>query len=287
MEHWAYDPLSGNDIDYLMNLVTSRFPKANDFGPREPHPPNYNPTPIDLFSSRQIYTPAKDEEINRYSNTEYPNWIKACRQALLKIHEKLQLEAGEPEFVFAISNDGTRPGKDALVSITAQGNFQICAPPYISKTFPPPTSEPMIPNPPTPPRGRWSSFSEVLDRTINLPNLLRDPFAVPHSAFQTEHRRDPNGFFYKPGRPTEPGDTITLECEQWRHSSGEEYFVGRIFPDLSVTEGQGALTCEVHAENLTNPVVKLIPVRITVKRVDSREPSNALIEKLRYLTKSK
>ena len=90
-----------------MNLVTSRFPKANDFGPREPDPPNYNPTFIDLFSSRQVYTPAKDEEINRYSNMEYPNWIKACRQALLKIHEKLQLEAGEPEFVFAISNDGT------------------------------------------------------------------------------------------------------------------------------------------------------------------------------------
>ena len=287
VEHFVYEPLSSDDIDPLMDLIMSRFPKAYDFGPREPDPPNYNPTFIDLFSSRQIYTPAKDEEINRYSNTEYPNWIKACREALLIIYEKLQLEAGEPEFVFAISNDGTRPGKDALVNMVAQGGFKICAPPYISKAFPPPAKEPMIPNPPKPPRGHWSSLSEMLDRTIDLPSLLRDPFVIPPSAFQTEHRRDPNGLFYKPDRPTDPGDTITLECEQWRHGSGEKYLAGRIFPDLSIPEVQGALTCEVHAENLTNPVVKLIPVRITVKRVDSTEPTKALIEKLRYATKSK
>ena len=278
LEHIVYDPLPDEAIESLMEFLITRFPKATDFGPREPNPKNHNLIVLNILASREVYIPARKEEIDRYSNRDYPNWLRECREALSGIHDRLQLSI-EPRFAFAISNEGTYPGKDALVNIVAEGNFKIYVPPYISKSEKLSREEPMIPTPPAPPRGRRSSRYSELNRSINFPNLLSP------SAFQTDQRRDPNGFFYKPGRPTIPGDTITLECEQWRHSTGDEFFTGRISIDPTVQEMKGALTCEVHAENLSEPVEKLIPVRIAIKRVDSVERARELIGDLEYGSK--
>ena len=249
-EHLVYDPLSNDDIDSLMDLLTRRFP---------------------------------EEDTDRYSNRDYPKWVRECREALSDIHEKLQIETGEPRFNFVISNEGARPGKDVLVDIVAEGNFKIYAPPYVSESERQSPQEPMLPPPPTPPKGRSRSLHNELNRSI----LLRAPLLLSPPSYQTDHRRDPNGFFYKPGRPTIPGNTITLECEQWRHSTGSKSFLGRISLDLAIQQTQGALTCEVHAENLTEPVAKLIPVSVTVKRVDSTERTKKLIEEIRYVSKSR
>ena len=284
LEHIVYDPLPDEAIESLMEFLITRFPKATDFGSREAAPRNYNP-PLDILAPREVYVPAKDKEIGRYSNRDYPNWIRECRESLSSIQEKLQIETGEPRFAFAISNEGTCPGKDALVNIVAEGNFKIYVPPNISKSEKLSREEPMIPTPPAPPRGRRSSLYSELNRSMNFPNFLRDPFILSPSTFQTDQRRDPNGFFYKPGRPTIPGDTITLECEQWRHNTGDELFTGRISIDPTVQEMKGALTCEVQAENLSEPVEKLIPVRIAIKRVDSAERARELIEELEYVSK--
>ena len=285
-EHIIYDPLPDETIESLMDLLTTKFPKATDFGPREPAPPNYTPTIIDLFVPREVYVPAKDEEIDRYSNRDYPKWIRECRESLSSIQEKLQIETEEPEFTFAILNEGTRPGKDVLVNIVAQGNFKIYVPPNIPESERLSRQEPMLPTPPSPPSGRWSSLRNELDRSIRLPHIFRGPFTLSPSAFQSDQRRDPNGFFYKPGRPTTPGDTVTLECEQWRHNTGDEIFTGQISVAPTAQEIRGALTCKVHAENLSEPVEKLIPVSIIIRRVNSAERARELIEDLKYDSQS-
>lgn len=286
LEHIIYAPLSDETVESLMELLTTRFPKATDFGQPESQQRNYNTTIFDLLAPRGLYIPVKDDEIDRYSNRDYPKWVTDCRKSLSSIHEKLQLEYEELDFVFAIANEGTRPGKDTLVNIIAKGNFKIYVPPYRPESEELSRQEPMVPTPPSPPTSRWSSLRNELNRSMISPNFLPDPFSLSPPAFQNNQRRDPNGFFYKPGRPTAPGDTITLECEQWRHNTGDERFTGRIFVAPTAQEISGALTCEVHAENLTKPVTTLIPVRITIKSVDSEEQARELIERLEYRSRS-
>ena len=228
------------------------------------------------------YIPASEEEINRYRNSAYPGWLRACREALSVIHEKLQERDGDSKFTFSISNDGTRPAKDALLNIIAEGNLKIYVPVYNPKSEKPTEQEPILPTPPTPPRGRWSSLHNILNRSTNLNGLLRDPFLINPSIFDKDRRRDPNGFYYKPNRPTTQGEFISLECEQWRHSIGPEHFSGHISVDPYDDEIQGALICEVHAENLAEPVERTIPVRINIKRIRPVERARNLVEELSF-----
>ena len=286
IEHIIYDPLSDETVKSLMELLTTKFPKATYFGRRESEQRNYDATIFDLLAPRGVYIPAKDEEVDRYSNRDYPKWIRDCRKSLSSIHEKLQIESERLSFVFAIANEGSSPGKDALVNIVAKGNFKIHAPPYIPESEKLSELQVMLPTPPSPPNGRWSSLRNELDRSMILSNIFRDPFALSLPPLQNSQRRDPNGFFYKPGRPTTPGDTITLECEQWRHNTGKELFTGRISVAPTAQEIKGALICEVHAENLTEPGTTLIHVRITTTRADSAQRAMQLIEQLEYLSKS-
>ena len=228
LEHPVYKPLPSDIIEFLMDRLTTRFPRATDFGPRDPGPRNPNPSIVDLVVPREVYVPAKEEEIDQYSNRDYPTWVRECKKALSSLHEKLQLESGDPEFTFAISNVGSRPGNSALVNIIAKGNLEIYVKAYMPEAEQSPAMEPVLPSPPTPPVGRWSSFHDQLSRSMAWSNLLRDPFRPTSLPPLADRRRDPNAFFYKPNRPTTPGDSITLECDQWRHSTGAQHFSGLI-----------------------------------------------------------
>ncbi len=283
MDHVIYKPLSEDAIESLLTLLTTRFPKATNFGSSEAPRNSHLPSLVDPLAHLRSYIPASEEEINRYRNSAYPGWLTECREALCLIHEKLQERDVDSEFTFSISNEGTRPAKDALLNIIAQGDLKIYVPIYVPRSEKPTQPEPMLPTPPIPPRGRWSSLQNLLGRSLNLGGLLRDPFQFDPSILGKDSRRDPNDFYYKPNRPTTPGEIISLECEQWRHSTGPELFSGHISVDPYDDEIQGALICEVHAENLAEPVEKTIPVRINIKREQSVEQARKLVEELGFL----
>ena len=198
----------------------------------------------------------------------------------------MQQKEGLPFFRFKVTNVGTRPGKDALVVIRARGNFQICPPPY-EEDGSEETEDTVlkVPSPPTPPRGRWRSSNTSLtslERILQNWNALnRSPGleypTLPVAPFPSIRlRRDPNAFYYKPARITEPAEEFSLECEQWRHGTGSESFVGDIFVKEGVTKASGALECEVHAENLFKPAFRRIPVRIELKHAST----GGIVEKL-------
>lgn len=282
LKHLVYDPLPDDTIESLMDRLTTRFPKATDFGSREPEPRSHSPTLVDLIASRRVYVPSTDEEIDQYTNRDYPKWVSECRTVLSNLHKRLQNEAGEPEFTFAISNVGNRPGNSALLNIVAKGNLEIYVEEYKPDTEQSPSIESVLPSPPTPPVGRWNSIYDKLGLSLALPNILQDPFrpALPPSPADTS--RDPNAFYYKPNRPTTPSGSITLECEQWRHSTGAQHFSGLTSIAPNAEEVRGALICQIHAENLSIPVEKLIPVRITTTRASTEEYAVNLVEKLEF-----
>ena len=275
LEYLVFDPLSSDEVETLMNLLSNSFPKTTDFGSSKPVTRDRAKFRADDILGLRTYHPPTEVEIDRYNNQEYPGWIRECRKVLTNLHEQLQKEVGQPAFTFAISNQGTRPGNNALVNIVAKGNFKIYVPPYTPEWDEDIHSRGKLPDPPRPPQ--WKSLISQLNRPWSIPSFTQDALSVLP---QTNRGRDLNGFYYKPSRPVTPGESITLECEQWRHSTGEKQFWGHLHVDPNVEQVSGALVCEVHAENLSSPVKKLISVSIHRKKGDTTGPAKALVQSL-------
>ena len=292
IEYCIFEPLSSGEVEALMDSIVGRYPMATKFGPLESAEDDKNMTAREWLDRRSAIGPPKDEEIAKYRDRDYPGWVRQCRKMLSDLHEELQREAGHPTFTFAVTNEGTRPGNDALVVIEAMGHFRICPPPYKGEFNEDTEEELALPRPPRPPRGpqapnsldtalgigRIAETVNLLQRTVNPFNT--EPLYLPPPVGPYEQRRDPNGFFYKPDRPAEPGESFALECEQWRHSTGQEHFLGEIFFDTELDEIRGALWCAVHAENLSSPVRIQSPVRIAVRKVLSYDRAQDLVKKL-------
>ena len=191
------------------------------------------------------------------------------------------------EFAFLAENSGTRPAADALVMIEARGGFEIRPPPFedtdedregeddASGSLESGALRP----PPVAPRGRWKNTvggqpGDVL-RALDLfgrslqdisgiaypdPDILSRPLAFP--SLNRPDPRDPNAFYYKPGRPAEPQASFSLECAQWRHDNEAEPFIGEIHVPTDRDAAEGLLVCRIQAANLSKSVSCRIPVRI-------------------------
>ena len=266
-----------------MDLLERRFPIETEFNHRDPvHPPIISTA---VFGQRSYFEPASEEAIRNYRENEYPEWLDDCREWLTGVHDTLQRKEGIPFFTFEVTNVGSRPGKDALVVVRAKGDFKICPPPF-EEDEPEETEKTDLhfPSPPKPPQGRWQLSNTSLSRMfeglntlgryplVDIPSLTA-PLYTPHTP-----RRDPNAFYYKPTRITEPADTFNLECEQWRHGTSSEPFVGYIFVAEGVSKASGALECEIHAENLFKPAFTRIPVRIEIEHLSSRDVVEEVIK---------
>ena len=295
LEYTVYDPMSNDEVLACIESLRSLFPIVSDFGSREPAVKVDTTARSRLYRKKKTYKPATDEEISDYTDQDYPEWIDKCEEFFSCIHEKLQQSYGHPSFKFSIVNSGTRPGTDTLVNIVANGNFLVC-PPRSDDDLP--TKEQSktslaLPCPPRPPRGKWvheSRFSNPhFDQLSEIAKLTRgvvDPYNhLNYRAALDPHtfhgfRRDPNTFYYKPKRPTQPDKSFSFECEQWRHGIGDESFDGEFFFKHETGTVSGVLSCEVHAGNLSNPVERRFPTEISIRSVNSRDRARELIDEL-------
>ena len=296
LEYNAYEALTDTERLEFMDFIRNKFPLITDFGPSEPAPTKEEPkTIIGSLLTQKIYTPASDEEITKYRDQDYPAWIESCERVLSNLHMTLQSNIIQPSFRFAMKNKGSRPGKNVLVIFTAKGNFKICPPrDDEDEDLEKKGKAPCLPVPPRPPRGRWEFvWTPTLGQIgqDNLRNLIPDsrppswPYPdldIPSLDTILNTRRDPDTFYYKSDRPKMPVESFSLECEQWRHGIDEEYFDGQIFFDHSTDEVHGAIECNIHAENLSTPVKKVVPVKIVVKRLSTIDYARILIKDLQH-----
>lgn len=192
-------------------------------------------------------------------------WIDRCEEILRNLHTEVYLESGGVPFDIVARNTGTRPGKDVLVAIATSGNLRIRPDSgddgalYAQLQ----QGKMSLPSPPDP-------------RTaLDLGGTVR-ALSVPRAS-DPNIRRDPNTFYYKPGWPESPATSYSLECAQWRHGIGAEYFQGEIFVEHGVREARGTLECTIHADNLPTPVTRVVPVRIKVENVSVVDRANALV----------
>ena len=272
VEYVIYEPLREQDIAKLMDALATRFPIATAFGDRQPI------EKVGLLGTRETFEPAPDEAIANYTEKEYPSWLANCRRTLSHLHHALQRDV-RPAFHLGVRNEGSRPGKNVLVIISARGAFKIRPPQPedddVGESAEATVESVHLSHPPEPPQGKWvrRSIWDMLN-SVRLPELEVWPdrtTGLDLPLLSRDQSRDPDAFYYKPDRPNHPVTSFKLECEQWRHATDEEVFDGEIHMDGEGPEIKAALELQIHAENLSTPVKNLTPVRIRVRRVSTMD----------------
>ncbi|MXP25628.1 hypothetical protein GRI39_06180 [Altererythrobacter indicus] len=293
----SYEPLTFDDVRTLMEDIQQRFPMETEYGTADTTPqPTGQHLPSRLRGLRAItvteFTPASESDIRKYQQETYPQWLSSCREKLEGLDRYLNARAGWPEIDFVIANTGTRPATRSLVKFTAQGNIEIF-PPEASDDDEDATSNRgvvsvSLTNPPSPPRGAWTR--KTSHSASRIAEMLGERFADPiaatmrHSAVDLDYLRppkprDPDGFYWKGGRPSFAKNVVELTCENWRHSIGDEHFQFLVTPSNSGNVS-GAIQCEIHAENLSDPALLILPVRIELTSKSTLAYAKSLIARL-------
>lgn len=286
-----FKPLTDTETTALMQRLKERFPLETDFGPKGSAERSASIYRIQIQVLRRVFIPATDEAIAEYRDEAYPRWLASCEEVLSNYHRTLQKQEPMPRFRFCAENRGTRPATDALITIEAQGGFQIQPPAQddeSNRLQEKPTA--LLSSPPSPPRGRWKTIDPLSDAIRNISRAAQLASPSPHiinptlfsgpSLSQLPWSRDPNAFYFKPDRPQTPQDTFCLECDQWRHEDGAMYFSGEIHLPADLDTIEGALICRIQAGNLSKAESKLIRVRITAGPVSTFDRASVAMEAL-------
>lgn len=298
-----YEPLQDAEIKTLITEIRSAFPIETDFGSSERSERDaFALGRFPIPGLMEVYEPANPEDIETYRDKLYPEWVESCERRLRSLHDLLNDAVGQPEFTFVATNEGSRPASDALVTIAALGALRVVPKSHDDQAGVGDDDRgrdghrggqgATLPMPPQPPNGTWKqSFGferqmrDVMRGLAGVGDLygsLRpQPFdGLPNLRSMAASSRDPNAFYYKPSRPLIADVSFTLECEQWRHGSDSESFVGKIYFPSDEPTIKGALEFTVHAENLSDPVNKCVPVGITVTKRNLLEHAKRLIADL-------
>ena len=99
--------------------------------------------------------------------------------------------------------------------------------------------------------------------------------------------RQPDRFYHKDGRASEPVQSFELTCEQWRHRDDAEYFPEtQICFDLAKSAHAGKIGLSIFAENLPKPVRKFIAVEVAVEETNLLDHAMEIIQDLQMNPKA-
>ena len=274
-----FTPLDEQQIATLMERISREFPLETDFGSHRHEMKRGSSHGVlrDTLMPWQVFTPASDEEIARYRDTRYPQWLRDCESFLRSVHERLNANVEWPSVTVRLKNTGSRPADDVLVTFSARGNLKIQVP--ANEEDRQPKQELVLPSQPLAPKGHSTpTFVGSLAAGFVEGTIKHEPFASLASLHQ-KIKHDPNCFYYK-SKPRSPVDSFSLVCEQWRHGDNEKLFEFTVHGVLAPGNKSGAVEVKVQAANLTNVVIKTVPVRITVKEVAAFSEAEKIVHRI-------
>lgn len=237
------------------------------------------------FSSKEVFAPASEDKIITYQEELYPAWQKRCSEIFRNLHSQLNYRTNWPEIEVAIQNIGSRPAVDALTTFSTRGPLLIFPTDTHEKLLSRLGEEVLLPLAPVAPQGAWKQVD-----IFSIGSTLRDLMGkeIYNSGYNSSNlarlsklasSRDQNKFYWKPERPDRPEPTITLECQQWRHQIGNEYFKFFIRTDLDAGEYEGALELRIDSANMTESVEKRIAIKINITVVGALDVARGLVKK--------
>ncbi|MDA8377238.1 MAG: PIN domain-containing protein [Planctomycetia bacterium] len=279
-----YPELSTEELDTLIRKLKLRHPKETDFSSKEEITPTIpNDKQLSILAAAKIlrsipartFVPASEEEINKYINTNYPMWVKDCKEKLRQIHSRFQSKVEPLRLIVRLANNGSRPAENCLITFEAKGDFVIQPSPDERNSDI--TEDPFISSPPPAPKGRWQVFGKFIYGSIENPAFF--PLGIDAISRLKSRARDDDAFYYKSGKPELPCTSYSLECVRWRHQLDSVSFSIDIYPSsLSHGHVKGAVNVTVHAANMTDSFNHLIQISVDVNTGDTFAEAMRLIE---------
>ena len=271
-----YEPLSAAEISNLVKRLMERFPVGV-----APRTHSYG---LSLSGIARAFIPPTNEQLLEYRE-KYDKWLKRTEEALQNIHGALQEAAAIPSFTFRLTNSGSRPANDVLVTVRSRGGFEIAPKNPIEADRADGEERRKsvrLPKPPAPPTGRIPGY-EPIERAYA--DSLRASILKP-IAFPLEPRppapRDRNKFYQK--RESAMAAEFNFECSQWRHQIEPETIEGSIlFPRNEVRDIDGLIACVIRAENLKHVMESRVPVAIRAVSTKTFPTAANMVERSDWL----
>jgi hypothetical protein len=201
-----YPPFSQAEINTLIEQIKIEYPLEQSFDEKlknQLHSNSPFATPAITLASLQFgksYKQPTAEEINKYKNVDYPNWLRKIERKLIELPDFLSVHNNKIGVVIALENIGNSPAEHAIFRVETSSGILI-APPIdeddedMSKNW-------KFINPPSPPRGKYRDISELYG--VNAASLLMRDFEPLISPLVQPRSRDRHRFYWKPKRPSLP-----------------------------------------------------------------------------------
>ena len=287
-----FAPLSELQVAKLMATIRARFPQATDFDSPEK---STRSSSIGFLAAHWLdeFVRATDEDISRYQQEQYPNWLMSCEKCLKDLHLILERSVKLPVITMNLRNDGSRPADQVRVRFyTRGGRLQLKSPETDEdramasfagiKQIDGLSEFPIrLPDPPAPPRGYWRKMglAGMHEQMAKLLNVSQSSLQIPSSLMRPPPKREPDHFYWASGsHHKRPSSLIELTCDQWRHRAQPEFFEFEMVSPSDMEPTIDAIHVEIHASNLADPVCKSFRVEIVPQEGDTWGEAQALVD---------
>ena len=271
-----YEALSVKQVSGFMEAIKTKYPMEDNFERAR------NLTPIEMVAFHlqlREFRAASKDDIKRYIQEDYPNWLEQCHHRLTTAHDELNMDAQRIALSFELINQGTRPAKDLLITFETGGAIRILPNEYrknneeeykVEQGF-------SLPKMPKAPQGEWKAIdlhSKILDAHHRMfdahhrmPDFQIQPIRPTLQEISKKIRRDPNCFYYR-GRPAQPTTSYSLTCKQFRHDEDVKYFDLIVLPEAnshSMDEKNAVVKVICGAANLSSSARINVPIHLVRK----------------------
>lgn len=273
-----YRNLLSDEVDALLEELQAQdpLPTAEQLKSHEPAPLSHL-----LFSGYQ-WRPPSDESISRFLTKEYPAWLGQVRQALSQVSTGLGIESSIRSFRIVLTNIGARPAESAKLTVKVGGHFSLLKNDVeLSSLF----SSPKMPTPPLPPQGKLvHPMTEAIESMSQLARLAQfdrlDPQSLvfPQSILRRPERQKNEWYREKEQSQTSFTQEKTFTCDEWRHQ--EDPFEETLSLKFASNQSNGSdniVKVILHANNLPEPVKKILKVEATIEHRDVVEYARKLL----------
>ncbi|MHC1481467.1 PIN domain-containing protein [Frateuria aurantia] len=286
-----FKPLEDGQISLLMDRLERLYPIENEFGSRVATRRRVDPNSVKMMTvfDQEVFVPASEESISLYRENQYPTWVEKCREYFKNLHTTLQCEQSWPKIEFTLKNSGARPADDVQVLFKIMGDDLGFMRPKDDGSEDAMMIQ--LPSVPRSPQGYWKKAAQANPLGLSLgrgnlhaPLLINDDGILSSGNFprlkSLMEDRDPNKFLWVEGGRGNPCLKASVKCQQWRHHAESQSFCFEVLAMPGQASIKGALTIEIHAANIAEPVTEAIPIHISYVEEDVMQRASELIDDL-------
>jgi PIN domain len=142
----TYEALPEQIVKEIMAEVQGLYPEATEFNKNKNDLRSQVST---AFASEYRYKPPSEFEIQKYKETDYPQWLEKVEKFFRRLHGRLEGPTCYARHSFVLSNQGIVPAENIIVEFHAVGGLLLQLPADDRDENP----RLELPSPPTPQRG--------------------------------------------------------------------------------------------------------------------------------------